>query len=177
MTPDTNQTALATFASGCFWCTEAVFQRVPGVISVRSGYTGGKKPNPTYKEVCTGQTGHAEALEVKYNPAVVTYSQLLDRFWHMHDPTTLNQQGGDVGTQYRSAIFYHSPDQKKEAEAARDALTKAGTFKQPIVTEIVPATTFYPAEAYHQNYFNQNRTAGYCRAVILPKLQKLDMEK
>ncbi len=173
----TNDADIATVAAGCFWCTEAVFQRMPGVISVRSGYTGGSKPNPTYKEVCTGTTGHAEALEIRFRTSVVTYSQLLDLFWRMHDPTTLNRQGADAGTQYRSAIFYHSPEQKKEAEASRDALGKTGTFKQPIVTEIGPAVTFYPAEDYHQDYFNQNRSAGYCRAVIIPKLKKLDMDK
>jgi peptide-methionine (S)-S-oxide reductase len=177
MNADTNGAVLATFGAGCFWCTEAVFQRVKGVVSVRSGYEGGKKANPTYKDVCTGQTGHAEVLEVRFDPKVVTYRELLGVFWHMHDPTTLNRQGADVGTQYRSVVFYHSEDQKKDAEAVRDELSKSRTFEKPIVTEIAAASTFYPAEDYHQDYFNQNRDAGYCRAVIAPKLKKMGMKE
>jgi peptide-methionine (S)-S-oxide reductase len=173
----TNETVLATFAGGCFWCTEAVFQRVKGVVSVRSGYTGGKKENPTYKDVCSGKTGHAEAVEVRFDPKVVTYRELLDLFWKMHDPTTLNRQGEDIGTQYRSAIFYHGEGQKADAEASRDELDKSKAFASPIVTEIVPAATFYPAEDYHQNYFNSNREAGYCRMVIAPKLKKMGMNE
>ena len=173
----TNGTVLATFGAGCFWCTEAVFQRVKGVVSVRSGYAGGKKANPTYKDVCTGQTGHAEVLEVRFDPKVVTYRELLGVFWHMHDPTTRNRQGADVGTQYRSVVFYHSEDQKKDAEAVRDELSKSKAFEKPIVTEIAAASTFYPAEDYHQDYFNQNQDAGYCRAVIAPKLKKMGMKE
>lgn len=175
-TVDTNGAEIATFAAGCFWCTEAVFQRTKGVLSVRSGYIGGKKESPTYKEVCTGTTGHAEALEITFDPKVVTYRELLNVFWHMHDPTTLNRQGADVGTQYRSAVFYHSEAQKKDAEAVKEELTKARTFRNPIVTEIVAASKFYPAEDYHQDYYNQNKSAGYCRAVIAPKLKKLGIE-
>lgn len=172
-----NETALATFGAGCFWCTEAVFQRVKGVVSVRSGYTGGNKENPTYKDVCSGRTGHAEAVEIRFDPKVVTYRELLGVFWRMHDPTTPNRQGDDIGTQYRSVIFYGSAEQKADAEAVRDELTRSRAFGAPIVTEIVPATTFHPAEEYHQNYFNSNREAGYCRMVIAPKLKKMGMKE
>ncbi len=167
----------ATFAAGCFWCTEAVFQSIDGVAKVVSGYIGGKVPDPTYKQICTGNTGHAEATEIMFDPTQVSYNDLLDLFWRMHDPTTLNRQGADVGTQYRSAIFTHSPEQHEQAEASRDALAKANPKSDPIVTQIVPATTFYPAEDYHQDYFQNNADAPYCSFVIKPKLRKLKLDK
>jgi peptide-methionine (S)-S-oxide reductase len=162
----------ATFGNGCFWCTEAIFQQLKGVATVKSGYTGGKIKNPTYKQVCEGDTGHAEAIQITYDPKVITFAELLEVFWQTHDPTTLNQQGADVGTQYRSAIFYHSPEQKKLAEEYKQKLDKSGAFGKPIVTEIVPAVTFYVAEDYHQNYYNLNGAQPYCRAVIKPKMDK-----
>lgn len=162
----------ATFGSGCFWCTEAIFLNVDGVYHVESGYTGGKVKNPTYKEVCSGQTGHAEVIRLSFDPQEVTYDELLEIFWQTHDPTTLNRQGADVGTQYRSAIFYHNDDQRKQAEFYKQKLEEAGAFDNPIVTEITPATTFYKAEEYHQNYYNLNKTAPYCSFVIQPKLEK-----
>lgn len=165
---DTKQ---ALFGAGCFWCTEAVFQTLDGVTAVESGYAGGTVPNPTYKEVCTGKTGHAEVTRITFDPARVRYEQLLDLFWRMHDPTTVNRQGHDVGTQYRSVVFYYGEEQKKAAEASRTAAQAA--FKEPIVTQILPAPEFYPAEDYHQNYYDQNRAAPYCRMVIEPKLKKL----
>lgn len=168
-----DQRAIATFAGGCFWCTEAVFQRLRGVHSVVSGYAGGKMPNPSYEKVSLGTTGHAEAVQVAFDPAVISYPTLLEVFWKLHDPTTLNQQGADVGTQYRSVIFYHSNEQKKLAEASRTQLEQEHTYSQPIVTEIVPFQNFYPAEDYHQNYYNTNTTNPYCRIVIDPKIQKL----
>ncbi len=168
--------AVAMFGSGCFWCSEAVFQRTPGVLAVASGYAGGSMKNPTYKQVCTGETGHAEVVRVEFDPKRISYSQVLDLFWEMHDPTTLNQQGADRGTQYRSVIFYYSPGQKAEAEASRRVLDASGKLGRPIVTEIMPAPEFYPAEDYHQDYFNQNRSAPYCRFVIEPKLKKLKMK-
>ncbi len=168
----TNQTELATFGSGCFWCTEAVFQQVKGVEKVVSGYSGGRVKNPTYKEVCSGLTGHAEVVQVTYNPAVITYDELLEIFWQTHDPTTLNRQGNDVGTQYRSVIFYHNQEQKKKAEYYRKKLNESGAFNRPIVTEISPFTEFYPAENYHQNYYRLNPEAPYCTYVIAPKLEK-----
>jgi peptide-methionine (S)-S-oxide reductase len=163
----------ATFGNGCFWCTEAVFQRLKGVQSVVSGYSGGWAPNPTYQEVCSGATGHAEALQITYDPAIVSYRELLEVFWQTHDPTTLNRQDADVGTQYRSAIFYHSDQQKKLAEELKQKLDASGAFDGPIVTEVTPFTAFYPAEDYHQNYYNQHPGAMYCRAKIAPKLAKL----
>ncbi len=163
---------LATFASGCFWCTEAIFQNVDGVEKVVSGYMGGKVKNPTYKEVCTGQTGHAEVIQLTYDPKKVSYDELLEIFWKTHDPTTLNRQGADVGTQYRSAIFYHNDDQKQLAEKYKKKLTEAEVFDQPIVTEITPASVFYKAEDYHQNYYNLNGDAPYCSMVIQPKVEK-----
>ncbi|MCI0750351.1 MAG: peptide-methionine (S)-S-oxide reductase MsrA [Flammeovirgaceae bacterium] len=163
---------LATFGSGCFWCTEAIFQNVDGVEKVVSGYTGGKVKNPTYKEVCSGLTGHAEVIQLSYNPAKVTFDELLEIFWKTHDPTTLNRQGADVGTQYRSAIFFHNENQKSLAEKYKKELDTSGAFDRPIVTEITAATTFYPAENYHQNYFNENSDAPYCSFVIQPKLEK-----
>ena len=163
---------VATFASGCFWCTEAIFQNVDGVEKVVSGYMGGKVKNPTYKEVCTGQTGHAEVIQLTYDPKKVTYDELLEIFWKTHDPTTLNRQGADAGTQYRSAIFYHNDDQKQLAEKYKKKLTEAEVFDQPIVTEITPASVFYKAEDYHQNYYNLNGDAPYCSMVIQPKVEK-----
>lgn len=162
----------ATLANGCFWCTEAIFQRLKGVKSVVSGYTGGKTKNPSYNEVTTGATGHAEAIEIKFNPVIISYQEILDVFFSTHDPTTLNRQGYDVGTQYRSAIFYHSENQKEVAEKFIKALTEAKIFDKKIVTEVVPFTVFYKAENYHQNYYNNNKNQGYCRAVINPKLEK-----
>lgn len=166
-------TSIATFGAGCFWCVEAVFQDLEGVKSVASGYMGGKIKNPTYREVCTGLTGHAEVLQVVYNPQVITFDELLEVFWQTHDPTTLNQQGADKGTQYRSAVFYHTEEQKQLAEKYKAELDKSGAFSNPIVTEISPATEFYKAEDYHQNYYNQNGEAPYCRMVIQPKVEKM----
>ena len=162
----------ATFASGCFWCTEAIFQEVEGVESVESGYTGGHIKNPSYREVCDGTTGHAEAIRIVFNPDLVTYTDLLEIFFMTHDPTTLNRQGADVGTQYRSAIFYHSQDQKAEAERIINDLNASGAWDDPIVTEVSPAEIFYPAEDYHQDYFENNSNAAYCNFVIVPKLEK-----
>jgi peptide-methionine (S)-S-oxide reductase len=174
-TMTTNQSAnlaKATFGTGCFWCTEALYESLDGVIDAVSGYEGGQKPNPTYKEVCTGTTGHAECVEVTYDPSKITYQELLEAFFRSHDPTTLNRQGADVGTQYRSVIFYHNDEQKQLAETAKAELNKAGAYANPIVTEISPATTFYEAEAYHQSYFAKNPEQGYCAFVIAPKLDK-----
>lgn len=164
--------AVATFGSGCFWCTEAVFQNVEGVEKVESGYSGGKVKNPTYKEVCSGLTGHAEVIQVHYDTAKVSYEELLEIFWKTHDPTTLNRQGADEGTQYRSVVFYHNEEQKKLAEKYKAELDKSGAFDNPIVTEISPYTEFYKAEDYHQNYYNLNGNAPYCSYVIQPKLEK-----
>lgn len=166
--------SVATFGSGCFWCTEAVFQRLNGVLTVTSGYTGGKVKNPTYKEVCSGLTGHAEVIQVTYDPTIVTFDELLEVFWKTHDPTTLNRQGADVGTQYRSVVFYHTPEQKTLAEAYKQKLDVSGAFNAPIVTEISPIAEFYPAEDYHQNYYNLNGNAPYCSYVIQPKLEKFE---
>lgn len=164
----------ATFGNGCFWCSEAVFQRLAGVISTRSGYEGGSVANPTYAEVCTGTTGHAEVIEITFDPAKITYDDLLNVFWKTHDPTTLNRQGADVGTQYRSVIFYHNEAQKKKAEQYKNTLNKVNAFGKPIVTAVTKAQTFYLAENYHQDYFNNNKDQPYCRLVILPKLDKLE---
>lgn len=163
---------VATFGNGCFWCTEAIFQRLNGVEKVVSGYSGGKVKNPTYKEVCSGLTGHAEAIQITYDPAKISFDELLEVFWKTHDPTTLNRQGADVGTQYRSAIFYHNDEQKRLAEEYRKKLDASGAFDNPIVTEITAFTEFYPAEDYHQNYFNLNGTQPYCSFVIQPKVEK-----
>jgi len=165
--------AKATFAGGCFWCTEAVFEQIEGVKGVVSGYIGGEVPNPTYKDVCTGLTGHAEAVEIEYDPAVVSYPKLLEIFFATHDPTTKNRQGADVGTQYRSGVFYHDDEQKRIAEEVIKRLNEAGAYPQPIVTEVTKATTFYPAEDYHQDYFANNPGQGYCRAVVAPKVDKV----
>jgi len=166
------KTDTATFAAGCFWCVEAIFQDLKGVLSVTSGYTGGKIKNPSYREVCTGITGHAEACQIIYDPKVISYEELLEAFWASHDPTTLNRQGADQGTQYRSAIFYHSEQQKQLAEAYKAKLNSEKAFDKPVVTEISPAVAFYKAEDYHQNYFNENGDAPYCTFVIVPKLEK-----
>ncbi|GIV35917.1 MAG: peptide methionine sulfoxide reductase MsrA [Cyclobacteriaceae bacterium] len=163
---------LATFGGGCFWCTEAVFQQVKGVERVVSGYSGGKVKNPSYKEVCSGLTGHAEVVQITFNPKVITYDELLEIFWKTHDPTTLNRQGNDVGTQYRSVIFYHNDEQREKAEYYRRKLNEEKAFDSPIVTEITAFTAFYPAEDYHQNYYRLNASAPYCTYVIAPKLEK-----
>ena len=164
---------IATFAGGCFWCMEAVFLPLRGVEKVVSGYTGGTAKDPTYRQVCGGTTGHAEAVEITFDPAVVSFDELLEIFFALHDPTTKDRQGADVGTQYRSAIFYRSPAQKAAAEAMIAKLDREKIFPAPIVTEVVPAGTFYPAEDYHQNYFAQNSGQPYCQAVISPKVAKL----
>lgn len=164
----------ATFGMGCFWCTEALFQRLNGVTNVKSGYEGGNVPNPTYEEVCTGTTNHAEVIQMEYDPAKISYDELLEVFWKSHDPTTLNRQGADSGTQYRSVIFYHSPTQKETAEKYKAALNKGNAFGKPVVTEIVKAKPFYAAENYHQDYFTKNGELPYCRLVILPKMEKLE---
>lgn len=166
------KTDTVTFGNGCFWCTEAIFQQVDGVIKVESGYSGGHVINPTYKEVCTGTTGHAECLNIIYDPSKVSYDELLEIFWQTHDPTTVDQQGNDVGPQYRSVIFYHNEEQKKVAEEYRDKLDKSGAFPSPIVTTFEPFTKFYKAENYHQNYYNENGSQPYCQFVIRPKLDK-----
>lgn len=168
------KTEKATFGMGCFWCTEAVFQRLNGVVSVKSGYEGGNIPNPTYDEVCTGTTNHAEVIEVDYDPSKISYDELLEVFWKTHDPTTLNRQGADEGTQYRSVIFYHNENQKTVASKYKDELNKTNAFGRPVVTVIEKAAPFYVAENYHQNYFLRNGEAPYCRAVILPKMEKLE---
>lgn len=163
---------VATFGAGCFWCTEAVFLNVKGVSKVESGYAGGKVKNPTYREVCSGLTGHAEVTQITFDPSVVSFEELLEIFWNTHDPTTLNRQGADEGTQYRSAVFYHNDEQKKIAEAYRKQLEDAHVFKNPIVTEITALNNYYPAEDYHQNYYALNPNQGYCQYVIRPKVEK-----
>lgn len=165
-------TDTVTFGAGCFWCVEAVFQQLKGVKSVESGYSGGETDNPTYKEVCTGETGHAEVAQIVYDPKVISFPELLEAFWGSHDPTTLNRQGADQGTQYRSVIFYHDQEQKELAEKYKKELDASGAFRGPIVTEIAPFTKFYKAEDYHQNYYNLNGNAPYCQFVIAPKLEK-----
>jgi len=166
------KTEFATFGGGCFWCMEALYERFNGVKAVVSGYAGGTTANPNYKQVCTGETGHAEVVQVEYDPSVISYDQLLEVFWDVHNPTTLNQQGNDHGTQYRSIILYQNEAQKKAAEASRQIA--AAHSREPIVTEIVPLTKFYPAEDYHQDYFRKNPNAPYCAYIISPKLQKLE---
>lgn len=161
-----------TFGNGCFWCTEAIFQEVDGVVSVESGYSGGKLDNPTYEQIGTGVTGHAECLNIIYDPAKVTYDELLEIFWETHDPTTLNRQGNDIGPQYRSVIFYRNPQQKEIAEKYKNELNKSGAFPSPIVTSFEPFTKFYKAENYHQNYYNENGSQPYCQYVIKPKVEK-----
>lgn len=169
-----NNLDTATFAAGCFWCTEAVFQRLKGVVKVESGYSGGTVPNPTYEAVCTGRTGHAECTQITFDPAVISFSNLLEVFWKTHDPTTLNRQGNDAGTQYRSAIFYHNEVQKELAEKYKSHLDSAKIWDAPIVTEIVPFKIFYKAEDYHQNYYNRNGNQPYCSFVITPKIEKFE---
>lgn len=169
-----NDIELATFGSGCFWCTEAIFQRLDGVVKVESGYSGGSVPNPSYEAVCTGKTGHAEVCQITFDKSKITYEQLLEVFWKTHDPTTLNRQGADVGTQYRSVIFYHNSEQKKSAETIKAELDKSGAFDKPIVTEIAEFKKFYKAEDYHQNYFNNNSYQPYCSFVISPKIEKFE---
>jgi len=171
----TNKTGLATFGGGCFWCMEAVFERLPGVKSVTSGFAGGHTANPSYEQVCTGTTGHAETTQIEFDPAKISYEKLLDVFWQAHDPTTLNRQGADEGTQYRSIVLYHDDAQKAAAEKSKAAAQK--NFKHPIVTEIMPFTKFYPAGDYHQKYYDNHANEFYPRAVIAPKLEKLEREK
>jgi peptide-methionine (S)-S-oxide reductase len=166
-----------TLGAGCFWCIEAVLLRVKGIESVVSGYMGGETRNPTYEQVCTGLTGHAEVVEVKFDPQKLSFDELLDVFWQLHDPTTLNRQGADVGTQYRSGIFYHTDEQREAAEKSKKKWNESGKFKNPIVTEITKASVFYAAEDYHQDYFNKNPRNPYCRATVIPKLRKLDLLK
>ncbi|AYD49283.1 peptide-methionine (S)-S-oxide reductase [Arachidicoccus soli] len=164
----------ATFGTGCFWCTEAIFQRLKGVAKVISGYSGGNTPKPTYEEVCSGTTGYAEACQIMYDPSVISFEELLKVFWQTHDPTTLNRQGNDVGTQYRSVIFYHNEEQEKEAQHYKDALQQSGAWDKPIVTSIEPYKSFFSAENYHQNYYNDNPRQMYCQYVIKPKLEKFE---
>ena len=164
---------IATFAGGCFWCTEAVFLDIKGVEKVVSGYIGGSTKNPTYAAICTGTTGHAEAIQITFNPAEVAYEDLLEIFFATHDPTTLNRQGADVGTQYRSEVFYHSLSQKEKAENYISLIENEKLYDKKVVTKVSSATVFYPAEDYHQNYYNQNSSQGYCQMVIAPKLEKL----
>ena len=162
----------ATFGSGCFWCTEAIFENLNGVHSVVSGYAGGKVVNPSYEEVCSGKTGHAEVTQITFDPEVISYDELLEVFWKTHDPTTLNRQGNDAGTQYRSAIFYHNEEQKNLAEKYKKELDQSGAWDNPIVTEISPIKNFFSAEDYHQDYYENNSNQGYCAFVIAPKLEK-----
>lgn len=176
--PDTRSSSstidTVTFGAGCFWCVEAVFQRLEGVLSVKSGYSGGSIKNPTYREVCSGLTGHAEVVQVVYDKTKISFDELLEVFWKTHDPTTPNRQGADVGTQYRSAVFYHNKEQKEIAEAYKKKLNDAQAYPSPIITEITPFSNFYSAEDYHQNYFNANGSEPYCRLVIQPKVDKLE---
>ena len=168
------KTDTATFGTGCFWCTEAVFQELDGVLKVTSGYSGGHIANPTYEQVCSKQTGHAEVVQIVYDPEKITFDELLKVFWEVHDPTALNQQGNDVGPQYRSAVFYNSEEQKHLAEKYKAALDSSGAFRGPIVTEISPLKNFYAAEDYHQNFYSNNPNYGYCSYVIRPKLDKFE---
>lgn len=168
-----SQFQTVTLAGGCFWCTEAIFDRLKGVQSVMPGYANSKVANPSYEAVCTGRTGAAEAVQITYDPAVISYDTLLEIFWHLHDPTTLNRQGNDVGTQYRSGVYYQNDEEKQTALAVKEAVEKSGTYKKPIVTEIVPFTNFYPAEDYHKDYYERNRSQSYCQYVIDPKVRKL----
>ena len=169
-----NNIETVTLGNGCFWCTEAVFQNVKGVISVESGYSGGDTPNPTYKDICTGTTNHAECLRIKFDNSILSFEALLKIFFETHDPTTLNRQGNDAGTQYRSIIFYHNQSQQKIATDYILQLNSEGVYKNSIVTLLEPATTFYIAESYHQNYYNENKTASYCQFVVRPKVEKFN---
>lgn len=166
-------TEIAVFGGGCFWCTEAIFQKLKGVIKVTSGYAGGKRPDPTYEQVSSEATGHAEVIQIEYDPTQITFDQLLEVFWHTHNPTTLNEQGADKGTQYRSIILYTNSDQQKIAESSKEALAESHEFEKPIVTEIIALEQFYPAEEYHQNFYQDNPDQPYCQIVISPKLSKL----
>jgi peptide-methionine (S)-S-oxide reductase len=168
------KTDTATFGTGCFWCTEAVFQELKGVYKVTSGYSGGTVKNPSYEDVCSGTTGHAECLQIIYDPKVISFDELLEVFWEAHDPTTLNRQGNDVGTQYRSVIFYHDQEQKKKAEEYKGKLDKSGAYSNPIVTEITPFNHFYAAEDYHQDYYRLHGSQPYCSFVIRPKVEKFE---
>lgn len=163
---------IATLGGGCFWCTEAIYKELKGVVSVTSGYSGGKVVNPSYREVCTGRTGHAEAIEIEFDPSVISFSELLEVFFATHDPTTLNRQGGDVGTQYRSVIFYHNPEQEETAESVIDRLNQENVFGKPVVTEVTAWKNFFAAEDYHQDYFENNPSQSYCQFVIVPKMEK-----
>ena len=163
----------ATFGAGCFWCVEAIFQNLEGVDLVISGYTGGQLDNPTYQQICTGTTGHAEVTQITYDPEIISFKELLEIFWTTHDPTTINRQGNDVGAQYRSAVFYHNQDQKEEAEKMMGLLEESHIWPNPMVTELSPIEIFYPAEDYHQNYFNEHGEQPYCQIVIKPKVEKL----
>jgi len=176
MASDAGPLATATFGSGCFWCTEAIFRELIGVESVASGYSGGTVLDPSYYQVTSGNTGHAEVIQVQYDPGKISYADLLRVFWQTHDPTTLNRQGADVGTQYRSIVFYHSDEQKKIAENYKQQLDESGNFDKPIVTEIEQFKAFFPAEDYHQEYFENNPQQGYCQAVIRPKVDKFRAE-
>lgn len=169
---ETDTMRLATFGGGCFWCLEAIFRELNGVTRVLSGYSGGDSENPSYEEVCTGETGHAEVIQVSFDPEKVSYEELLEVFWKIHDPTTRNRQGNDVGSQYRSVIFYHSEDQKKLAEYSKNRLEAEGIWNRPIVTEIKAFTAFWPAETYHRDYYEKNPSNGYCSVVIRPKIEK-----
>jgi peptide-methionine (S)-S-oxide reductase len=173
-TMSNKKTEEATFGTGCFWCSEAIFSRLKGVMSVTPGYSGGKTKNPSYDEVCTGETGHAEVVRIVYDPSVITFEELLEVFWKTHDPTTPNRQGADVGTQYRSVIFYHNEKQKELAEHYKQKLNEEKIWKNPVVTEISPLTSFYPAEDYHKNYYENNPAKGYCNFVITPKVEKFE---
>jgi len=170
--PASGKVEVATLGAGCFWCVEAVYQELKGVISVESGYTGGKKENPTYEEVCTGETGHAEVCQIKFDPALLSFKDVLQVFWKVHDPTTLNRQGNDHGTQYRSVVFYHSEEQKALAEKYKSELDASGAWSKPLVTEISPIGKYWKAEEYHQNYFRTHPNQGYCAFVIAPKMEK-----
>ena len=170
------KTEIAILGAGCFWCIEAIFQQLKGVISVESGYSGGHIKNPAYREVCNGTTGHTEVARIVFNPNEVSFTQVLEVFWKVHDPTTLNQQGNDIGTQYRSAVYYTNNEQKELAEAYKKQLDESGVFTNPIVTEITEFEVFYPAEEYHDNYFNQHKEESYCQFVVRPKVEKFQKE-
>jgi peptide-methionine (S)-S-oxide reductase len=171
-----NKTEMATLANGCFWCSEAIFKRLKGVKSVLPGYAGGLVKNPSYDQVCTGKTGHAEAIQIEFDPKVITFEKILDIFWHTHNPTTLNRQGNDIGTQYRSAVFFHDQKQKELAEKSKKELEKEGVYRDSVVTEITPFKNFYAAEDYHKNYYEKHQDAPYCSFVIDPKMHKLLQE-
>ena len=172
MTKDQDHYQQATLGAGCFWCTEAVYQQINGIISVEPGYAGGDVIDPTYEEVCTGRTGHAEVAQILFDPAVISYKEILQAFWHMHDPTTLNRQGADIGTQYRSIIFYHNDKQRVTAEQSKTEINQSGLWRNEIVTQIEPLKNYFKAEDYHQNYYRLHPHAGYCSFVIAPKLKK-----